>query len=50
MAAGGLVRRTNGGATQIALAYHMTHKDWTFPKGKVEADDELDETARREVR
>ncbi len=49
-AAGGVVRRRQRGATEVALVHRPRYDDWTFPKGKA-LDGEADEqTAEREVR
>ena len=44
-AAGGIVRR--GG--EVLLVHRPRYDDWTFPKGKAEADEPDDECALREV-
>ena len=48
-AAGGLVIRRQGGALQLAVVHRPVHEDWSFPKGKLEAGETLEEAARREV-
>lgn len=49
-AAGGIIRRHGSrGAMKIALIHRPGYDDWTFPKGKVDAGETLEETALREV-
>ena len=48
-AAGGLVIRRQGGALQLAVVHRPVHQDWSFPKGKLEVGETLEEAARREV-
>jgi 8-oxo-dGTP diphosphatase len=48
-AAGGLIVRRLGGQLQIVLVHRPLHQDWSFPKGKLEEGETLEETARREV-
>ena len=48
-AAGGLVVRRQGGALQIAVVHRPMHQDWSYPKGKLEEGDTLEEAAQREV-
>ena len=43
--AGGILRRGD----RIAVIHRPGHDDWSFPKGKVEAGESLEETALREV-
>src|SRR3982074_3024589 len=49
-AAGGVVRR-NGtrGAMRIAVVHRPGYDDWSFPKGKVDRGETLEQTALREV-
>src|SRR5437588_12539426 len=49
-AAGGVVRR-NGvrGAMRVAIVHRPGYDDWSFPKGKVDRGETLDETALREA-
>lgn len=48
-AAGGLVMRDNGGDLELLLVHRPHHDDWSFPKGKVDDDETLAQTAEREV-
>lgn len=51
-AAGGVVERTAPDRVEILLVHRTRYSDdeWSLPKGKVEADESLEETALREVR
>jgi len=48
-AAGAVCWRMTRGEIELALIYRTRHKDWTFPKGKVDPGELLPETAVREV-
>jgi len=48
-AAGGLVVRRQGGELQIAIVHRPVHQDWSYPKGKLEEGETLEEAAHREV-
>ncbi|MGH8981122.1 MAG: NUDIX hydrolase [Acidimicrobiales bacterium] len=49
-AAGGMiVRRTPERELQVAVVHRPLREDWTFPKGKAEADESLEACALREV-
>jgi len=48
-AAGGLVLRRWEGQLQIAVVHRPVHQDWSYPKGKLEEGETLEEAARREV-
>jgi 8-oxo-dGTP diphosphatase len=48
-AAGGLVVRRQGGELQIAVVHRPVHQDWSYPKGKLEEGETLEEAAQREV-
>jgi 8-oxo-dGTP diphosphatase len=48
-AAGGLVVRRQGGELQIAVVHRPMHQDWSYPKGKLEEGETLEEAAQREV-
>ena len=49
-AAGGVIRR-NGprGPTRVAVVHRPGYDDWSFPKGKVDRGETLEQTALREV-
>ena len=50
-AAGGVVlRRSRSGETEVAVIHRPEYNDWTFPKGKVEPDENPEDAALREVR
>jgi 8-oxo-dGTP pyrophosphatase MutT (NUDIX family) len=44
-----LVVRRHGGALRIAVVHRPEHEDWSFPKGKLEEGEALEEAATREV-
>ena len=48
-AAGAVCWRMSKGEIELAMVYRTKHKDWTFPKGKVDPGELLPETAVREV-
>ncbi len=49
-AAGGVIRRNGSkGPVQIAIVHRPGYDDWSFPKGKVDRGETLEETALREV-
>ena len=49
-AAGGVVRRNGSrGALRVAVVHRPGYDDWSFPKGKVDRGETLEETALREV-
>ena len=48
-AAGGLLIRDAGVRTEVACIYRESRGDWTFPKGKLDADETFEEAALREV-
>jgi 8-oxo-dGTP pyrophosphatase MutT (NUDIX family) len=49
-AAGGIICRSRSrGSTKVALIHRPGYDDWTFPKGKVDSGESLEETALREV-
>jgi 8-oxo-dGTP pyrophosphatase MutT (NUDIX family)/phosphohistidine phosphatase SixA len=48
-AAGAVCWRMSKGEIELAIVFRTKHKDWTFPKGKVDPGELLPETAVREV-
>ena len=49
-AAGGIVSRRNPrGVVEVLLVHRPTHRDWTFPKGKLEPGETHEACALREV-
>jgi 8-oxo-dGTP pyrophosphatase MutT (NUDIX family) len=48
-AGGGLVVRWVRGRLEVALVHRPAREDWTFPKGKLEEGETLEECALREV-
>lgn len=50
LAAGGLIWRAEAdGNTTVLLVHRPRYDDWSFPKGKADGDETLEQTARREV-
>jgi len=49
-AAGGLLWRTSPGGPRLVLVHRPRHRDWSLPKGKLEADESFQDAALREVR
>jgi 8-oxo-dGTP diphosphatase len=49
VAAGAVVARAAGADCEVLLVHRTKHEDWSFPKGKVDADEPLVATAVREV-
>src|ERR1700686_1362883 len=48
--AGGVIRRNGSrGAMPVAIVHRPGYDDWSFPKGKVDRGETLEETALREV-
>ena len=41
--------RRHQGSLHVAVVHRPLHEDWSFPKGKLEAGETLEEAARREV-
>ena len=48
-AAGGLVLREHGRVAEVLLVHRPAHRDWSYPKGKLDAGETLGKAARREV-
>ena len=49
-AAGGVIRRNGSrGGMRVAIVHRPGYDDWSFPKGKVDRGETLEETALREV-
>jgi 8-oxo-dGTP diphosphatase len=48
-AAGGLVVQRRSGKLEIAVVHRPVHRDWSFPKGKLEPGESFEQAARREV-
>lgn len=48
-AAGGIIFRNGRGSSKVAIIHRPGYDDWTFPKGKLDDGETLEETALREV-
>ncbi len=48
-AAGGIVHRQNGGATEVLVVHRPEYQDWSLPKGKLDPGETLEQAALREV-
>lgn len=48
-AAGGVIWRRGDVGVELLLAHRPGHRDWTFPKGKLDPGETLRQCARREV-
>ena len=48
-AAGGIVHRQNGGATEVLVVHRPRYEDWSLPKGKLDPGETLEQAALREV-
>lgn len=48
-AAGGVVWRVADGVVSVAVVHRPKYRDWTFPKGKLEAGETDESAAHREV-
>ena len=48
-AAGGVITRNGRGAVQVAVVHRPGYDDWTFPKGKLDGEESLEDAALREV-
>ena len=49
-AAGGIVIDKETGTPRVLLVHRPSYDDWSFPKGKLEPDETIEEAAMREVR
>lgn len=49
-AAGGLIVRRQEATLEVVVVHRPAHQDWSFPKGKLEADETFELAALREVR
>lgn len=49
LAAGGILEKSEGRETLIAVVYRQRYDDWSLPKGKQDPGETLQETALREV-
>ena len=49
-AAGGIVVREGAAGVEVLLVHRPRYADWTFPKGKAEANESDEDCAVREVR
>ena len=51
VAAGGVVIETDGaGTSRVLLVHRPAYDDWSFPKGKTEPGETIEQTALREVK
>jgi 8-oxo-dGTP diphosphatase len=51
LAAGGVIlRRDRNDSIEVLLVHRPRYNDWSFPKGKLDEDESLEEAAVREVR
>ena len=48
-AAGGIVRRGSGDATEVLVVHRPRYEDWSLPKGKLDPGETLEQCALREV-
>ena len=48
-AGGGLVVRKSGGSMEVALVHRPAREDWSYPKGKLDEGETLEDCALREV-
>lgn len=49
IAAGGIVTRTGDCGTEVVVIHRPDHQDWSFPKGKLDPGESIEEAALREV-
>ncbi len=50
LAAGGIVIDKETGTSRVLLVHRPSYDDWSFPKGKLEPGETIEEAALREVR
>jgi 8-oxo-dGTP pyrophosphatase MutT (NUDIX family) len=50
LAAGGIVIDNETGSPRALLVHRPRYDDWSFPKGKLDADETIEEAALREVK
>ena len=48
-AAGGIVHRQNGDATEVLVVHRPKYQDWSLPKGKLDPGETPEQAALREV-
>ena len=48
-AAGGIVHRRSGDATEVLIVHRPKYQDWSLPKGKLDPGETLEQAALREV-
>ncbi len=49
IAAGAVVTRNNNGRTEYLVIHRGYRNDWSFPKGKADEKESIEETAKREI-
>ncbi len=49
VACGALVERTVAGVTEVLVVHRPRYDDWSFPKGKIEPGETIEDCATREV-
>lgn len=49
LAAGGIIIDTEAGVPRVLLVHRPRYDDWSFPKGKLDADETVEQAALREV-
>ena len=48
-AAGGVLLRAGGGGVEVAVIHRPKYEDWSLPKGKLDAGEDFEQAALREV-